>query len=91
MSMPPCLMRLKIKNQRHHFSLWIPLFLAWLILFVFALALSPLVLVLVVILWLLGFGKFLMLGPYIYQTLCALRDLEIDINDKQEKIFLSFK
>jgi hypothetical protein len=32
MSIPPCLMHVRIHNEEHNFGVWLPLFLAWLIL-----------------------------------------------------------
>jgi hypothetical protein len=91
MNIPPCLMRLKIINPEHHINLWLPLFLAWLILGALALALSPLVAVLVIILWPLGYGEFLLLlGPFIYNCVCALRGLSIDVKNKREIVRIYF-
>jgi hypothetical protein len=42
MSLPPCIMRLKVINDQHHINLWLPLFLAWIIVGALALVLSPL-------------------------------------------------
>jgi hypothetical protein len=92
MSTPPCLMHLKIYDNRHHVNLWLPLFLAWLILLVFALALSPIVFILLLLFWPTEWGKFLlMLGPSIYSLLCALKGLRVDINGNKEVVLLSFK
>jgi hypothetical protein len=92
MNVPPCLMRLKVYNQKSHVNLWIPLFLAWIILGILALALIPVVLILVLILWPLGWGVFLVkAGPAFYRLLCALRGLKIDINQDKEIVLVYFK
>jgi hypothetical protein len=92
MSMPPCLMHLRIHNEEHRFGLWLPLFLAWLILAVFALALAPIFIILILVLWPYnGWGKFLLLlGPRIFNVLCALRGLKVDVNSKKEQVIVSF-
>jgi hypothetical protein len=91
MNIPPCLMRLKIINADHYINLWLPLFLVWIILGALALALSPLVALLVIILWPFGWGEFLLLlGPFVYNTVCALRGLSVDINKKSEIVRIYF-
>ena len=91
MSMPPCLMHLRIHNEEHNFGLWLPLFLAWLILAAFAMALLPIFLILLIVAWPLGWGKFtLLLGPRIYTILCALKGLKVAINSRREQVMVSF-
>jgi hypothetical protein len=92
MSLPPLLMRLKIINPEHHVNLWLPLFLAWIILLALYIVLSPLILFLVLVLWPTGWGEFiLMLGPTLYSCICALRDLKIDVQKGQEITLIYFK
>jgi hypothetical protein len=80
MSIPPCLMRFKIGSEHHYMNLWLPLFLAWIILGALAIALSPLVAFLVLVLWPLGWGEFLLLlGPAVYNCICASKGLRVDI------------
>lgn len=89
----PCLIRLKIYSPQHHINLWLPLFLAWLLLAALLIALSPLLLILAVILWFMGWEEYLFaLGPAFYRCLCALNGLEVDVNNKNgEKVFISFQ
>jgi len=88
---PPLLMRIRISNERHHINLWLPLFLVWLILGAIMLALSPIVAVLVLIFQNFGWGEFLlMLGPVIYDFICALRELKIDVDRKNERMVVYF-
>ena len=51
MNIPPFLMRLKLVDKRTRINLWIPLFLAWLIAGLLGLALSPLILLMVLLLY----------------------------------------
>ncbi len=91
MKFPPFLMRIRISNERYHINLWLPLFLLWLILGAVMLALSPIVAVLVLIFLNFGWGEFLlMLGPVIYDFICALRDLRIDIDRQNERVLVYF-
>jgi hypothetical protein len=85
MNIPPFLMRIKLIDRKTHVNLWIPLFLAWLIAGLLALALSPLILLLVLPLWPTGWGRFLwQLGPRLYSVLCELKHLEIDVSGKNQ-------
>jgi hypothetical protein len=85
MKVPPCLMRLRLTDPNHRFNLWIPLVLVWIIAGLLALALSPLILLLVLLLWPTGWGKFLWyLGPRFYDLICALKGLEVDVRSKDQ-------
>ncbi len=91
MMFPPLLMRLKIVNEEHHVNLWLPLFLAWIILLALFIVLSPLILLAVLIAWPFGWGEFLlMIGPSIYSCLCSLHDLRIDVSKGQEATLIYF-
>ena len=92
MSLPPFLMRLKIINASRRVNVWLPIFLAWIVLLALYIILSPLILILVLILWPFGWGEFLlMIGPTIISCLCSLRDLKIDIVKGQEIVLIYFK
>jgi hypothetical protein len=92
MSIPPTLMRLKIRNERHNINLWLPMFLGWLILLVLAIAFSPLAVILIIILWPSGWGKFILTAPFhIYRILCDLQDMEVDIKNEQETVLIYFR
>jgi len=44
------------------------------------------------VLWSFGWGKpFLLFIPVLLGLLWALRGLEVDINDREEKVFISIK
>ncbi len=89
---PPCVLRLRIHNQRRHLSLWLPLFLVFLPVAVFALILLPLVLIAAVALWYRGWGKAVLLaGPAAYGLLCATRGLEIEVSKPSERVLISFR
>ncbi|HSW58530.1 MAG TPA: hypothetical protein VLH15_09020 [Dehalococcoidales bacterium] len=92
MNIPPMLMRLKIINSEHHINLWLPLFLVWIVLLVIAIALSPIICILVLILWPLGWGETLLLaGPAVYRLICSARELSIDIRQPGEIVQIYFK
>ena len=91
MNLPPFLMRMKIIDDRHHVNLWIPVILLWILMFILAIGLSPIVAVLVLILWPFGWGEFLlMLGPTVFYCVCALKGLTIDVKSKKGNIVLIY-
>jgi hypothetical protein len=92
MSLPPCLMRMKVIDSSRHINLWIPLFFVWIILGALAIAISPLVAVLVLILWPFGWGEFLlMIGPVVYNCICSLRGFTIDIKKTDQVLLIYFR
>jgi hypothetical protein len=92
MSYPPLIMRLRILNDRKNLGLWIPIFLLYPFLLVFALVAEVLALVAFLLLWPFGWGKTLLLFiPYLFQVICNLRELEVDIQNRRETFFVSFK
>ena len=91
MSIPPCLMHVRIHNEEHNFGLWLPLFLAWLILAALLLAILPIFLILLIVALPFGWGEFmLLLGPRFYNILCALRGLKVEIDRTSEKVEVLF-
>jgi hypothetical protein len=89
---PPSVLHLRIHNSRRHFRLWLPLFLIWPLMLMIFLALSPLVLVLAVVLWPSGMGKpLLFAGPVLFRVLCALRGLEVNVEQPSERVLISIR
>lgn len=93
MNWPPSVMRIRIQRQQHRgIGLWLPLFIILPIVFVLTLALAPLVLLAAAILWRRGLGRLLLIGgPMILNCLCALRGLEVNVENEKECVFISFK
>ena len=80
MTFPPSLIRFRLADDTHRFSLWMPLFLAWPFALVFALVLLPFLLIAVAIFWHSGYGKtLLMSGPRVMSCVCALRGLDVHV------------
>jgi hypothetical protein len=71
--------------------LWLPLFLAWILLGAILLALLPIFLIILIVAFAAGWGEFmLMLGPQLYDILCALKGLKVDIDKTDEKVEITF-
>ena len=100
---PPMLLRMRIRNQGHRFSLWVPLFLlgplATLLVLLVAVLLLPFIPVVAAILWHRGFGRWLILGslllvqvgPLLFMLLCSLRGLTVEVNDGPEQVYIAFR
>ena len=92
MIIPPMLLRVRVQNNRHRFSVWLPLFLIWPPVLLLGVALLPLVLVLAVLLWPWGWGRpLLLIGPAIFRLFCALRGLLVDVYSPPEQVHISFR
>lgn len=92
MILPPSILRLRIRGERHRFGLWLPLILIWTVFLVLALAIAPLVLVTAVVLWPMGWGRpLLLVGPAIFRIFCSLRGLEIDVQDESQIVYVHFR
>jgi hypothetical protein len=91
MNFPPWLMHLGVGGRRC-FSIWLPLFLLWPVAAALAIVLAPLVLLAALILWPLVWGKLLLLsGPMLFGVLCALRGLELELNQGSRLLQISFR
>jgi hypothetical protein len=93
MNCPPLLLRLDISKteKRGHTVLWLPIFLAWLILAAIFIALSPLIILLALIAMFFGWGKTVLLFiPLVFNCICHLHGLEVNVEKKDRVIFISF-
>ena len=92
MSWPPSLLRIRIRNKDRGFALWLPLFLVWPPAIVLMVLFSPLVLLLAVLLWPWGWSRpILLAGPLLFRLFCALRGLEIKVEQPLEHVIISFR
>ncbi len=74
------------------FRLWLPLFILFPFLLVLLLLFTPFLLLAALVLWNFGWGKLpLLVIPLLLGILWALRGLEIDVKDRKEAVFISFK
>lgn len=94
MNCPPLLLRLDIARSQcpRHTVLWLPVFIAWIILAAIFIALSPLIILATLIAVPFGWGKtVLLLVPLVCNVICNLHGLEVNVEKKDSTIFLSFK
>jgi hypothetical protein len=93
MNCPPLLLRLDItKPEKRRTVLWLPLFLAWLILAAIFLAISPLIILVALLALPFGWAKTVLLFiPLVCNCICHLHGLEVEVERKDSVMFISFK
>jgi len=94
MNCPPLLLRLDISKPEQHRRtvLWLPVFIAWLILAAIFIALSPLIILATLVAVPFGWGKTVLLFvPLVCNVIRNLHGLEVNIEKKDSVLFLSFK
>jgi hypothetical protein len=92
MKKPPLIMKLSIPHENGTIRIWLPLFLIYPIIAVIVIILAPIVIIAALIFWPLGMGKTVLLfGPYLYNVLCAVVDLEINIEKVNRQFSILFK
>jgi len=87
MSGVPYLMRVQVKNENRRINLWLPLFVIFPVVAVLLLLMLPFMLLAAVILWPFGWGKALIgIIPAVGRCICAMRGLQVDVEDGPEKV-----
>jgi hypothetical protein len=92
MNRPPCFMGVRIRKPDRKISLWLPLFIILPLIFIILLILAPFILLAAIILWPMGYGRPLLgVAPAILSCLCAMRGLEVEIAQSQERVHIFVK
>jgi hypothetical protein len=90
MNRPPMLMHIKIQNRKTNFGFWLPLFLFILIAGVILLALSPLILIALLIAWPSGWGRWMWQSfKAMVASFWAVRGLSVDIQNRDGVVKIS--
>jgi len=90
MILPPSFLRVKVQQESRNISLWFPLFVIWPFLALAALALAPVVVTLGIVFWWTGWGKPMLYSlPLFFSMFCALRGLEVDVQQPNQHIYIS--
>ena len=90
MNLLPIFLRVKLCHKNWWMpTLWLPLFLLWPFLFVLIFVIFFVGLVAVVILDTRSVRRFFSLFGGIYLTLCALRGTKVDVEHKDNQIFIA--
>ena len=90
--MLPLIMKVKIPREgKKPFSLYLPFFLVWLLVFAVFLLCIPFILIASIFTWHLGYGKIaLATFPMVFHLLWHLKGLKIDVEEKDETVYMSF-
>jgi hypothetical protein len=93
MNWPPMLMHVKVKNEKSDFGLWLPLFLLFPLALVVSIILSPLIIVGILVLCVLGYGRWVRWGfRCLWVAIVsswALRGLKVDVQNGNQHVFVS--
>jgi Na+-driven multidrug efflux pump len=87
MNWPPMLMHLKVKNEKADFGLWLPLFLLFPLALVVLIMLSPLILIGILVLLVLGQERWVTWGLrcfwFAIVSSWALRGFQVDVRGRK--------
>lgn len=95
MSWPPYLLKIRLENEDHAFTLWLPLFLIGPVVLIFLLAIFviilPFALLSIIFTWELGWGRTLfLLIPSSYRLFTQLPGLHLDVAGNNGRIYVAF-
>ena len=93
MSYPPMVIHLRIpKEKRGHFGLWIPVFLLYPFILVFALIILPFALLAALLVLPMGKSRqVLLVGPLFCRVFWNLRGLKVDIQEKSKNFLINVR
>ncbi len=88
---PPYLMKIKvIENGRKKVGLWLPVFLVWPLMLIFALILTPLLFMAsLFLIWRRKFRALLKAIPRFYAVICAARGLDVEVESENENVYIT--
>ena len=92
MMWPPSVLWMRFGRGNRRVRLLVPLFLVWPSFALLALAFFPLVLILAVLLWPVGWSRpLLVAGPLFFRLFCSLRGLSVDVKGKHGQVFVTVR
>jgi hypothetical protein len=87
MNRPPMLMHVKVRNEKADFGIWLPLFLLFPLALVILVVLSPLIIIGILVLLMLGQEKWVAWGLRCFWVALvsswALRGLQVDVHGRK--------
>jgi hypothetical protein len=93
MNWPPMLMHVKIKNQKTDFGIWIPLVLLFLIALAVVIVLSPLIILALIIMLMVGgerWARLTVLSIWAaFVSVWAMRGLKVDVQNRDGVVDIS--
>ncbi len=92
MTVPPSVLRVRVLDGDSRVSLWIPLILVWPLAVAVYLVFLPIIVVAAGVTWRSGLGKPILFGgPALFRLYCALRGLEVKVDEPGESVLVYFK
>lgn len=90
--MVPLLLKLRVPRKRGDIlTLYLPLFLLWLVLIPVMIIILPFILIAVIFTRNSEYRRLLLyIFPLLFELLGSLKGLKIDVQDKENKIYISF-
>jgi hypothetical protein len=90
--MIPLILNMRVRKEgRRQVSLFLPIFLVWILLLALLLALLPFVLLAALLTWSYGGKMLLGLYPRLFSVLWALSGLHIEVKNEKEDILFDFR
>jgi hypothetical protein len=90
MKMPPMMMHVRVKKSGSmSIDIWLPLFLVFLFVAAFMIALAPLALVAAIVLLPFGKARTLLIIPVLFWVCYTMKGLKVDVSGKKEKVLVS--
>ena len=91
MIFPPSLMRVRVQTRKRRIGLWLPLFLIWPFALLLAVVLLPFVIIIAILTRNRSWSKTILLsGPLAFNLFCALRGLEVRVDQHGQKVLVYF-
>jgi len=79
----------KIGGRDHGFGFWLPLFLGVLIILAFFIAFLPLTLLVILILWPIGWGRWMVEAiKNGYVMMCSLKGFKLDVQGPKDNVYV---
>jgi hypothetical protein len=93
MNWPPMLMHIKVKNKDTDFGIWIPFILLLLIAFAVVIALSPFIILAVIIMFMVGAERWARLTVWgiamAFVSAWSLKGLEVNVQNSRDIVIVS--
>jgi len=88
--MIPTMLKIYTNNtEGKSFRFVFPVILIWILLFAVMIVFAPIMLIVALLAWTIGYGKLIIMFPVmLYSIIAALGDLLIDVKNKNETVYI---
>ncbi len=93
MMWPPSIMRILVRDEeRQGVNLWLPVILLWPLALALGIALAPVAIIVALCTWRRGLGKTILFGgPRLFTAFCALRGLQVQVSEQEQKVLIDIR